>query len=231
MEPDCFWTDGHKTTFTDLPGEMLSLLDRTRLEKVRYSAPGSMLLQSLGTGLLLQYGLRKWPEEKDTGFRQVSLKEVVRFLGQYEGPLPVEYTKSTEGKPDFAKNVHDLHFSLSHSGSYCLCVLGDRPLGADLQCRGSAPERLVERYFSEQEKKRFGECRTDEEKTDCFFDMWVCKEAYGKLSGRGIAKSVSVDTTGCYPNIQSEKVKWLARGKKEDFYYAVCYPEGRERIE
>lgn len=221
LESDAFPVSGQKLTLEDLPVEVLKLLDGYRFKKLRHSAPGVPLMQSLGAGLLLQYGLRKWSDE-EKGLQQVTMKEVLDFLEQFETPLSVAYEKNGDGKPDFAKNSQNLHFSLSHSGSYCFCVLGDCTLGVDLQCRGIVPERLVEKYFSQKEKERYAACSFEEEKADCFFDMWVRKEAYGKLTGIGIARSVSVDTTDSLPPVQSGKIKWAMHGKTSDFYYAVC---------
>lgn len=78
----------------------------------------------------------------------------------------------------------DVHFSVSHSGDYFVCIIADCPVGIDVQeRRKTAAVKIAERYFTKSEQEyveRNGE--------DGFFRLWTRKEAYSKLTGEGIGE-------------------------------------------
>ena len=88
--------------------------------------------------------------------------------------------RTPEGKP-----VTDgMELSVSHSGSLFACVLGDSPVGIDLQHRRSVKTgKIAERYFTEEESRRV-------KTPDDFFGIWVRKEAYAKYTGEGLAQVI-----------------------------------------
>lgn len=94
----------------------------------------------------------------------VGLREADVFYGSGEGgkPLLLEYP--------------DLHFSLSHSGSYAVCVIADRPVGVDVETQRNISKALRRRYFSEEEQA------ADPVR------VWVLKESFCKMTGRGLAQ-------------------------------------------
>jgi phosphopantetheinyl transferase len=76
---------------------------------------------------------------------------------------------------------------------------------------------MAERFFSRAERYDLLECRSGEERTDLFYRLWVKKEAYGKLTGEGIAKAVVKDTEEL-----SETVEWQEYREPEGYRMAVC---------
>lgn len=111
-------------------------------------------------------------------------------------PLPLAYVYGREGKPYF----RDLpfYFNLSHSGNYVLCVLSTEEVGADIQqhCLRNRGEndsvgKLARRFFSERERIAIEEAGDEREKL--FFRLWARKEAYGKMTGEGLARVMDVD--------------------------------------
>ena len=97
------------------------------------------------------------------------------------------------GKPYF----RDLpfYFNLSHSGDYVLCAVSSAEIGTDIQQQcGKNVERLARRFFTEREAaalEQAGEERETRERL--FYRLWARKEAYGKLTGKGIAAALEVD--------------------------------------
>nr|WP_304976318.1 4'-phosphopantetheinyl transferase superfamily protein [uncultured Acetatifactor sp.] len=83
------------------------------------------------------------------------------------------------------------YFNLSHSGDYVLCAVSSAEIGTDIQQHcGKNVERLARRFFTEREAAAL-EQAGDEGKA--VYRLWARKEAYGKLTGKGIAAALEVD--------------------------------------
>ena len=85
-------------------------------------------------------------------------------------PGPVARTPS--GKPYFPGSP-EIHFSLSHTDTFVMCVLSPSPVGGDVQFRKAVSPSLPARVCTAQELCEFE-----------FFDLWSLKESYIKLYGR-----------------------------------------------
>ncbi len=98
---------------------------------------------------------------------------------------PVLYEES--GKPYTDK----AHISISHSRDRVLVGICSSPIGVDIEYLRFYDKRLIDRYFSKEEKA-FIKCDED------FFKVWTVKEAYLKLSGEGLKgiKKLSVVKDG-----------------------------------
>ena len=102
------------------------------------------------------------------------------LLGQLVSPLP-EICKTEYGKPYFIGS--DLHFSISHSQNHAFCAVSNQNLGIDAEEMSRDVDlRLAKRILSAGEMPRF-EAATD--KHDALLRLWVLKEAYSKLIGKG----------------------------------------------
>ena len=103
-----------------------------------------------------------------------------RLLAQLVAPLP-EIRKTDLGKPYFADG--DLHFSVSHTKNHAFCCVADRNIGIDAEEIGRNIDlRLADKILSSAEKLRFDAASG---KRDALLRLWVLKEAYGKLTGKG----------------------------------------------
>lgn len=158
-------------------------VDATRLEKAAAVKKWEARAASLGAGLLLQKMVRDQQSGNAMSGMQCCTAE--QLLEELAEPLPLQYLYGRCGKPrlmDFP-----LHFSLSHSGGYVLCAAADREIGADIQqFRTMNLLRLAKRFFPEQEYAALERC-DDSEQERLFFTLWSRKEAYGKLTGQGVA--------------------------------------------
>ena len=99
------------------------------------------------------------------------------LLTQLCGELP-EILVTPQGKPYFAHT--DLHFSISHTKNHAFCCISHRNIGIDAEemDRKISPA-LGDKILSTSEKQRCGNSAD-------ILRLWVLKEAYAKLTGRGL---------------------------------------------
>ncbi len=162
-------------------------VDESRRQKAERLKQPAAKAACLGAGLLLQLALREAETQSDNWYTVSQILE--KLLPG--APLPVEFTYGTHGKP-FLKN-YPYYFNLSHSGEYVVCALSEREIGIDIQIhKDDNVMKLAERFFSPKEcaaLKKYPE----EERQKHFFELWTKKEAYGKLTGAGIAEVLETD--------------------------------------
>lgn len=95
-------------------------------------------------------------------------------------PMPA-LARTAEGKPYFPDG--SLHFSLSHTGTMALCAISDQEVGADAETVRPVRRGLPERVLTAEELDWLA--RQEDRKT-AFFALWTGKEAWVKLTGRGL---------------------------------------------
>lgn len=117
---------------------------------------------------------------------RLSVYTVPQMLGLLGSPLDLKLYYGEKGKPYLRD--HPFYFNLSHSGSYVVCALSRHEVGVDIQqYKRTDIDRLAERFFSTEEKKALKACHDRKELELLFYRLWTRKEAYGKLTGEGIA--------------------------------------------
>lgn len=182
-------------------------LDSERLGKVKEVRNMGKKASSAGAGLLLQWAVQHagyietcstdtvlGKEAMGCGRSSVLLTEIslTELLSQLQEPIHLQYTYGERGKPYF-QNL-PFFFNLSHSGDYVLCALSEQEIGVDIQRQAALRDiRIADRFFSESEKALIAGCITEEERQSCFYRLWTRKEAYGKLTGEGIAAVLKKD--------------------------------------
>lgn len=190
--------------------EWSQYLSGERLERFHRSKLAGKKLEILSSGLLSEYVLRpalgtkvshlgKKPYQKDElsasvwmEFIQVRKQDIKDFLDNQRdvimhSPLPIVIGEN--GKP-FLKDS-DLHFNISHSGDYIVCVVDRKSVGVDIQKQGQCKNRrMAERFFSKKEAESLR--NLSEAEYDCRFTrLWAAKESYLKLTGRGLGGNLS----------------------------------------
>lgn len=96
------------------------------------------------------------------------------------------------GKPFL--RVHDnkkVHFNLSHSGEYIVCVIDDTECGIDVESTINYNCEIVENFFHPQEILQLEKIINIEDKKKYFSFLWTMKEAYVKALGVGLSKPLS----------------------------------------
>jgi len=84
------------------------------------------------------------------------------------------------GKPYFAEG--GWHFSISHTPKHVFCCLCRENVGIDAEETDRvAPEKTA--YFSPRERSLL---ENADDRNQAFLRLWVLKEAYAKLTGRGL---------------------------------------------
>lgn len=95
--------------------------------------------------------------------------------------LPV-IARGEQGKPCFPA-FPECHFNLSHSGSFALCAVAERPVGADIEVIRPHHPNLAGRICSPEERNWL-EHQAD--KTTALCQLWTAKEALVKYHGTGL---------------------------------------------
>lgn len=114
----------------------------------------------LETGLLREYGLK--------------LKEEPRATGEH-------------GKP-FLSLQPKIHYNITHSGKYVMCILAGQEVGIDVQQHRKANyERMLERMVPQD---MIREILDADEPEKAFFTQWVLREAYIKWTGEGLSRDL-----------------------------------------
>lgn len=128
--------------------------------------------------------------------------DIGEAISGYDRSVDPKILLKNGGKPVFAERPFgekELWFSISHAGSYAVCALCDNAIGVDIEGEREVSEAMGKRIFSEEEwnwirwgsKSGMQECewRTQAAQSR-FFRLWTLKEAYGKMTGEGIARSL-----------------------------------------
>lgn len=122
------------------------------------------------------------------------------LLAQLAGtPLP-PISRTAQGKPYFSAG--GLHFSISHTKKHAFCCVSERNIGIDAEEIDRAVDlRLAEKFLSSAEKARLDAAA---DKADTLLRLWVLKESYAKLTGRGIGNYLkNTDFSPDDPRIQT----------------------------
>lgn len=93
-----------------------------------------------------------------------------------------EISVTEQGKPYFADG--GWHFSISHTKNHVFCVLSQKPVGIDAEeADRDVSLHLADKILSLKEKQRY---ESSVDKHAALLKLWVLKEAYAKLCGRGL---------------------------------------------
>lgn len=144
--------------------EKLNLLSPYRQQKIALLKHEKDKNRSLGAGIALDHALETY-----------GLKE-----------REVEYEFGEWGKP--ALKYHSgIHFSLSHSGDYAICSIGDKPIGNDIERVKEGHLKVADRFFTPEELAFLYAVQDEEEITRRMFRIWTMKESFLKVTGKGIS--------------------------------------------
>lgn len=122
-----------------------------------------------------------------------ALDAALRTVGLREREVTV--VCDDHGKP-FLKDHPHLHFNLSHSGKWAVCVLSDAPVGVDVeQIRSVDTVRLAKRWLPENQAAELKTCPPSEQ-TERFFKFWTQRESLLKAQGVGLSGISTAGETG-----------------------------------
>lgn len=108
------------------------------------------------------------------------------------------------GKPFFTLQPK-IHYNISHSGDYVVCILAGEEVGIDIQIHRKVNyERMLERMVPASMIREILEADAPEK---AFFAQWVLREAYIKWTGEGLSRdlrTISMDS-GSYVMFEPEE--------------------------
>ena len=165
----------------------LSLKRQEKINRLRFDADRRL---SLGAGLLLDQGLRRF-----------GLREQTEAFGTVEN-----------GKPCLLHHPK-IQFNLSHSGSMVMAAFSSCPVGCDVERKQKARMDVAKRFFAPEEQKLLREAKTTKEQDALFGRLWTLKESYLKVEGRGMAMPLNSFSF----NLSGEPSLWYySRHNKHD---------------
>ncbi len=101
-------------------------------------------------------------------------------------PESITFAHSSHGKPIIT--CDDVHFNVSHSGSYWVGCIDNSPCGIDIEILRDVKLKIAERFCNKEELQYIYGAQ---DPTKAFFTIWTRKEAYFKSIGCGIATVLS----------------------------------------
>lgn len=135
----------------------------------------------------------RYRHEKDRCLCVGAYVLLCQALREYDIYGPLEFVYSEHGKPRLA-DYSDINFNISHCAGVVACVVGENPVGVDVQNVGPVSDSVSQRVFCANELQLLN---TAEDKDCLFAQLWTRKEAYLKMLGIGVHNGLqSVDTTG-----------------------------------
>lgn len=82
----------------------------------------------------------------------------------------------------FLKNYSDIYFNITHSENYVACAVSDSPVGVDIEYIHEIDLNIAKNYFFGSEYEHI---MNNKDKKRIFFQLWVLKESYMKMTGLG----------------------------------------------
>lgn len=139
---------------------------------------------------------------------------------KYEDML---FSMEEAGKP-FIQNVPFIHYSLSHAGSYAVCLISDRSVGVDIETKTKKVfeheeqmENIAKKILSEKENETFVNCMNTK-KAELFLQFWTRKESYSKADGRGLGIGLN--------QVNTESDRFFSKWLDTDTYLSIYVEDG-----
>lgn len=148
--------------------------------------------------------------QKDDQLRSLFSELLIHFIigNKCESIHPeIEFLYNEYGKPYLKQTETCLHFNISHSGDWIVCVTDKQQVGIDVEEIRPIDLCLANRFFSEKEVFQLKETK-EEKKLSEFYNLWTLKESYIKAVGKGLSiplDSFSILTVNGNPTLIEKK--------------------------
>lgn len=97
---------------------------------------------------------------------------------------PLQISTAEGGKP-YLVSEPGIYFSISHSGDWVVCAVGDHPVGVDIEKCEPGRHDVAARFFHKEEV-RYLNSLLPSARDDAFYTLWTLKESFVKSIGRGL---------------------------------------------
>lgn len=101
---------------------------------------------------------------------------------EYGIDVPPSFAYEEGGKP-YLKDYPRIHFNLSHCRAGAACVVAGHPVGVDIETVRPYKDALARYVLNDEEYAMVAESPNPASQ---FIRLWTMKEAYAKLTGRGL---------------------------------------------
>lgn len=108
----------------------------------------------------------------------------VQYLGLSNEDL--HFRTNQYGKPYLLAPPRPFHFSLSHSGCWVVCAVGQNPVGVDVQLMEPVDDNFAQKVMTPEAYEHYLSL-PHPQKLDYFYELWTLQESYLKLIGEGFA--------------------------------------------
>ena len=137
--------------------------------------------------------LRSPQHKRENLVSRIALKDAVRsWLAGPDAdmmyPVQLSCVHDDKGQPWMqgygprSRNLDDVHVSLSHKGNAAAAIVGDKPVGIDVEKIADKSPDFLDVAFTEKER----ELLASSGESDTVIRFWVAKEAYSKMLGEGL---------------------------------------------
>ena len=98
----------------------------------------------------------------------------------------VIYAQNKNGK-SFITNYPELHFNVSHSGTFAMAVFADFEVGCDIEKVKTIDLKIPKRFFCPAEYEKILSQKDVNAQTELFYRFWTIKESFLKATGFGLS--------------------------------------------
>lgn len=166
------------------------------------------------------YKYKIGPEEKKNSLRFIEDSLNRRFPEEGSG---IRVYKDEGGRP--LTDKEGIWVSATHTGDVVICAVSETPVGIDAQIvkEGIKGERIAGRFFTEAEEQK-----VKAEGPEAFYEIWCRKEAFSKVTGKGISYGLkNIETVNKAGEYVPEILSFRMRGEKiREGYFACAGGEG-----
>ena len=99
--------------------------------------------------------------------------------------IPPDVSVDHNGKP-YLPGMQHFHFNISHSGSWVVCAVSNKPLGVDIEQSGQEMSAIVKTVYTSTEQKYLNSLPQGQQ-NQAALEQWVLKESFMKALGAGFA--------------------------------------------
>ena len=132
------------------------------------------------------------------------------------GAGDLSLTYGEQGKPALTAHT-DIHFNLSHSGSFAVCAVADHPVGVDVEQVREAHLGIAKRFFLPGE---FAWISQSADPDRAFYRLWTRKESALKRLGEGLSRPL--DSLCVLPGKESEENAAFSEWDADGHMICVC---------
>jgi len=149
---------------------------------------------------------------------------LVRYLAvQYLGLSNEDLLFRTNqyGKPYLLDPPRPFHFSLSHSGCWVVCAVGQNPVGVDVQLMEPVDDDFAQKVMTPEAYEHYLSL-PHPQKLDYFYELWTKLESFIKLTGKGIEDIPLLGTS----NIRRKPVYYHCYDLESAYRVTACSEDG-----